>query len=142
MSFSKCPECGETNHHEVSGLRDFSCGFRAFYETRAAKCSRQSRKQGPSPSPDQVMGYEAARYRLALLDAALVADTIATDIDADMAGDRRAAAYSGRCRDLARQLRAFAGHAQAAGATFDDLAGNPPKSGFALMTLFRKARGR
>lgn len=49
---------------------------------------------------------EVARYRLAFLDAAHAAETIASD----MAQEGHDTLYAERCRELAQQMREFAGH--------------------------------
>lgn len=133
MSFSSCPECGETNYYENSySVRHFDCGFKGQWDTRTARCGgKRKRVAGPPASDDA-----AARYRLALLDAAQVADTIA----ADMVGSDQSPDYVSRLHQLSSQMRAFAGHT--APASFEDL--SQPKAakrtGTALMAIFRKRR--
>ena len=39
MSFSSCPECGETNFYENTySVRHFDCGFKGQWSTRTARC--------------------------------------------------------------------------------------------------------
>ena len=139
--FSQCPECGETNHHQrgMYGNRYVECGFQSDHiGNRTAKCDRKRKgtsnaQKRQQPLPDD----SAARYRLALLDAAQVVDTVA----ADMHAAAQSREFVNRLRELATQMRSFAGHS--AGATFDDLSARtqkPPSS--ALMTILRRATGR
>lgn len=122
MSFNKCPECGETNYQERNFVRAFDCGFSGEFDRRAQRCDRTT-----SSRLD-----EENKYRLALLDAAQVAETIGTDMKADGIPPE----YAQRCIDLSRQLREFAGHTIAA-RTFDDLR-QSRGVGNALVGLFRK----
>ncbi|MBA2124700.1 hypothetical protein DLM45_00450 [Hyphomicrobium methylovorum] len=102
MQFQTCPECGETNYEEdLDSLRTFDCGFMGEFERRVSRCDSHERK-----AKEVTIPAEVARYRLALLDAAQSADTIA----ADMSASDIDPIYVERCRDLARQMRAFAGH--------------------------------
>ena len=133
MSFSSCPECGETNYYENSySVRQFDCGFKGQWETRTARCGGKRKRVTGSPAIDDA----AARYRLALLDAAQMADTIA----ADMVGADQSPDFVSRLRQLSSQMRIFAGHS--APASFEDL--SRPKTarrtGTALMAIIRKAR--
>lgn len=133
MSFSSCPECGETNYYENSySVRHFDCGFKGQWDTRTARCNGKRKRVTASPAIDDA----AARYRLALLDAAQVADTIV----ADMVGADQSPDFVNRLHQLSSQMRAFAGHT--APASFEDL--SQPKSanraGAALMAIIRKAR--
>jgi hypothetical protein len=101
MAFEKCPECGETNYQEQYSHRTFDCGFVGFGSTRSNRCGRPKKKL---PAVD--IPAEVSRYRLALLDAAQVADSIA----ADMMADGQSAEFARRCSELAKQMREFAGH--------------------------------
>lgn len=81
---------------------------------------------------------EAARYRLAPLDAAQIADTIGMD----MTSAGNAGEFADRCHQLALQMRAFAGHTTY-GSNFDDLSARSSRSrmrGTALMAFVRKVR--
>ncbi len=100
MAFSKCPECGETNYEEdTDGLRIFDCGFESEEERRVSRCDN------PDPRVQEIPA-EIARYRLALFDCAQAAETIGNDMQAKgVAGE-----FTERCRDLARQMRDFAGN--------------------------------
>lgn len=131
MSFSSCPECGETNFYENSySVRHFDCGFKGQWSTRTARCGGKRNPATPSPAIDDA----AARYRLALLDAAQVADTIA----ADMTGADQSSDFVKRLHQLSMQMRAFAGHS--APTSFYDL--SRPKShgrtSTTLMAIIRK----
>lgn len=133
MSFSSCPECGDTNFYENSySVRTFDCGFKGQFGTRTARCGGKRKRVIEAPAMDDA----AARYRLALLDAAQVADTIA----ADMVNADESPEFIGRLRQLSSQMRIFAGHA--APASFEDLSRPKPhrRTGTALMTIIRKAR--
>ena len=133
MSFSTCPECGETNFYENSySARHFDCGFKGQWSTRTARCGgKRNRVAGP-PAIDDA----AARYRLALLDAAQVADTIA----ADMVTAQQSPDFVSRLRQLSSQMRTFAGHT--APASFEDLAQSRTSrsAGTALMAIIRRAK--
>ena len=102
MVFAKCPECGETNHYESLSTRIFDCGFRSSYDARTSPCRAKNRRAAAAVS----IPVEVGRYRLALLDAAQVAETIA----ADMTAEGQDSEFVERCADLARQMREFAGH--------------------------------
>lgn len=133
MSFSSCPECGETNFYENSySVRHFDCGFKGQWSTRTARCGGKRKRVTTAPVIDDA----AARYRLALLDAAQVADTIAIDmVGADQSPD-----FVDRLRQLSSQMRAFAGHT--APTSFEDLT-QPQASrrtGTALMAIIRRAK--
>ena len=102
MPFEKCPECGETNYQENTlNYRAFDCGFEGYLGRRHNRC------EGTKKKPTISIPAEVARYRLAFLDATQVADAIAADMAAD--GNENNA-FAGRCRELARQMREFAGH--------------------------------
>lgn len=135
MSFSKCPECSETNFFESGySVRNFDCGFKGQWDTRTARCGGKVRRPTAAPT----ISDEAARYRLALLDAAQVADTIGMDMTSTGNGGD----FAGRCHQLALQMRAFAGHTIQSG-SFDELSPHASKSrrpGTALMAIVRKVR--
>ena len=135
MSFSKCPECGETNFYEGSySVRNFDCGFKGQWDTRTARCDGRVRRPAAAP----VISDEAARYRLALLDAAQVADTIGIDMTSCGNGGE----FADRCHQLALQMRAFAGHTTV-GEKFDDLSarsGRWRKSGASFLAIVNKVR--
>lgn len=102
MAFEKCPECGETNYEEdYSNYRSFDCGFVGVGSRRSNRCENPEKKIAPIDIPAEV-----SRYRLAFLDAAQVADNIA----GDMIAEGQSAEFSTRCRELAKQMREFAGH--------------------------------
>ena len=124
MAFERCPECGETNYEEEYSHRTFDCGFVGLHSTRSSRCDNPKKKIRPVDIPAEV-----SRYRLAFLDAAQVADSIA----ADMMTDGQPAEFSARCRELAKQMREFAGHG-----THDAGASNfaPQRTG--LMSIFRR----
>ena len=133
MSFSKCPECGETNYYESGySVRNFDCGFKGQWETRTARCGGKVHRAAAAIT----ISDEAARYRLALLDAAQVTDTIA----ADMVVAGQSTDYVDRLRQLARQIRAFAGHVSPA--SFEDLSQpmNSRPTGTSLMTAIFSLR--
>ena len=104
MDFDSCPECGETNYEEdVYSERYFDCDFQSKGNKRTARCGNPRRDRSDR-RPD--IPAEVNRYRLALLDAAHAAETIATDMDAEQA-DRR---YIEQITHLANQMRELAGH--------------------------------
>ena len=116
MPFEKCPICGETNFEEdVVQERSFECGFSSLKDRRTSQCQTPKEDRNPSTSRPAATNDEAARYRLALLDAAQVADVLA----ADMSTAGQDARFVDRCRELARQIRAFAGHTSDAGSFAD-----------------------
>ena len=127
MPFEKCPECGDTNYAEEDyKYRKFDCGFVGFYEDRKKRCGNP---KGSAPA----IPAEVARYRLALLDAAQAAETISNDMIANgVAPD-----YAGRCRELARQMRAFAGHTAEFGT-----AGKGGTPAGKVLSIFRKPWSR
>ena len=125
MAFTKCPECGETNHAEHSSFRTFDCGFQGWYDTRNKRCGNP---KGRAPAVS--IPAEVARYRLALLDAAQAAETIGHD----MTEDGNSPEFAGRCRELARQMRAFAGHTADFGSSGRSGGGTGK-----LLSIFRKA---
>ncbi len=134
MSFSSCPECGETNYYETSysNVRHFDCGFKGQFGTRTARCGGKRKRSAETP----VIEDSSARYRLALLDAAQVADTIAAEmVQADQSPE-----FVSRIRQLSTQMRAFAGHTNAA--TFEGLSrsNTTRRTGTALMAIFRRAK--
>ena len=99
MAYEKCPECGDTNYEEdADGDRTFDCGFMSNDDQRTSRCDN------PDPSVPDVPA-EIARYRLALFDCAQAADAIGNDMRAKGV----AAEFAERCRELARQMREFAG---------------------------------
>jgi hypothetical protein len=130
MTFSKCPECGETNYYENSySVRNFDCGFKGQWDTRNARCGGKVRRTSAAPT----ISDEVARYRLALLDAAQVTDTIA----ADMSAADQTAEFIDRLRMLAAQMRAFAGHTTS-GSSFDDFSSGSKRqkgSGTGLLAI-------
>jgi hypothetical protein len=129
MAFEKCPECGETNYEEEYSYRTFDCGFVGFGSVRSSRCERPRRQTATIDVP-----VEVARYRLALLDAAQAADTIA----ADMTAESQSPAFAARCRELAAQMREFAGHT-AHGFSYSDM--TEPNFGprrTRLMSVFRR----
>lgn len=131
--FTKCPECSETNYYDQNYTRYFDCGFQgsSYNNTRHHRCDGAKRKK-EAPALD----HEAARYRLALLDAAHAAEGIASDLRADEHPE-----YAERCAALARQMREFAGHTDLAGEetpTFRSKA----SPGRAIMAIFRRQRSR
>ncbi len=123
MAFSKCPECGETNYEENStSFRTFDCGFVGFYNDRDKRCGNPKGRAPAIPA-------EIARYRLALLDAAQAAETIGKDMKANGAAPE----FAGRCLELARQMREFAGHTAEFGG-----AGKGRKATAKVLSIFRK----
>lgn len=124
--YSKCPECGETNYQEYLATRSFDCGFKGCFDERRARCGRKDKRKA-----DDTAGATDNRYRLALLDAAQVVDVIASDMTRDGTGGT----YAERCRELARQMREFAGHSRDA-ASFNDVSAR--KSGSGLKALVRR----
>lgn len=107
MSFKNCPECGETNYYQVGYIRYFDCGFAGDkWDTRTARCAAFDDNPRPQAGQLPLISDEAACYRLALLDGAQAIDGLAADMEADeLSGN-----YAQSCRELAQQLRAFAGH--------------------------------
>jgi hypothetical protein len=124
MTFEKCPECGETNYEEKYGHRTFDCGFVGLGYTRSIRCGNPRKKIASIDIPAEV-----SRYRLALLDAAQAAESIA----ADMMADNQSAEFAARCRELAKQMRNFAGHGQN---NFSSTSFRSPPTG--LMSIFRR----
>lgn len=123
MAFSKCPECGETNYAEDDCHgRKFDCGFKGFLDTREKRCGNPKGRAPAIPA-------EIARYRLALLDAAQAAETIGKDMNANGAAPE----FAGRCLELARQMREFAGHTAEFGS-----AGKGRKATAKVLSIFRK----
>ncbi len=113
-------------------VRHFDCGFKGQWGTRTARCGGKQKRVTAPPRIDDA----AARFRLALLDAAQVADTIAADmVNADQSPE-----YVGRLRQLSSQMRNFAGHS--APASFEDLSrpNTARRTSTALMSIIRKAR--
>jgi hypothetical protein len=102
MAFNKCPECGNTNFEEdSSNLRTFDCGFSGQWDRRVKRC------RNPRPHTRGCdIPAEVNRFRLALLDAAHAAETIA----ADLVETEDVEEFAERLQDLARQMRAAAGH--------------------------------
>lgn len=134
MSFEKCPECQETNFYEGDYKhRTFDCGFQSQYDTRTKPCRSNDRRAAGAGVPISIP-HEVARYRLALLDAAQAADAIA----ADMTAQGHENEFAERCRDLARQMREFAGHSGVGSPV--GFARQGKRAGTALMTIIRKAR--
>lgn len=136
MAFDRCPECGETNHSEDDdGERHFECGFSGYEDRRTELCSRKSSMPARSDAagPDD----SAARYRLALLDAAHVIDGIAGD--AQGAGGDLVA----RLGELTQQMRAFAGHDEprASFGHIKETEKNPPAGGL-IAFIKRATRGK
>jgi len=87
-------------------------------------------------APAVSIPHEVARYRLSLLDAAQSLDAMANDMDA-----RNVADFPARCRELARQMREFAGHTvDGAGSNQEFQGGKTAATGTALMRMLRKAR--
>ena len=134
MSFEICPECAETNYYLVGYTRCFDCGFQGFASRREQRCGRpgKSRRQAATETP---LDAGAVRYRLGLLDAAHVADMLATDMSLNGCGEE----YVNRCAELARQMRAFAGHTEAV-ATFDGAPGRRSWSGRRFLAVVRRVR--
>ena len=92
----------------------------------------QKQRQQPVSIPAEV-----ARYRLAFLDAAQVADTIAS---ARMA-EEQDNAFVDRCRELAKQMREFAGHGSNP-TDFNEQHKQPRTNGRALSRLLPKVWSR
>lgn len=132
----KCPECGETNYYEYGFTQAFDCGFkgRNCEDRREARCNAggKSAKRSPAAVP---VDAAAVRLRLALLDAAHVAETIANDMGRAGRDDD----YAARCRELARQMRAFAGHTDDTG-SFDDVRTDERPAQNRLIEFVRKAK--
>jgi hypothetical protein len=127
MSFDECPICGETNFEESnSGLRVFPCGFQGSGFRRVNRCHGLDE----SPRPEVSIPDSINRYRLAFLDAAHAADTIAGDMTSEnIPGD-----YARRCRELAQQMREFAGHTHGFG-----IGRKESGRGWAIMRYFRRS---
>lgn len=106
MSFSSCPECGETNYEEdYYSTRKFDCGFQGQNTRRASRCGgKKSRRV-----VERIVDDSASRYRMGLLDAAQLLDGITADIVAVRGSDE----HTERCRALAQQMRVLAGHQEA-----------------------------
>lgn len=138
MSFSKCPECGETNYYEQSYTRYFDCGFQAstLTTTREARCGSDDRKSNKRKRAEPTLSDEASRYRLALLDAAHAAEGIAADLRADALPE-----HAEKCAALARQMREFAGHTGVSGEETPTFRSRQ-SPGRAIMAIFRKQRWR
>ena len=96
--------------------------------------SPQKKKQATAAVPFS-KGDGASRYRLALLDAALVVETIAEDIT----GSGHSGHFARRCCELARQMREFAGYTTRA-RSFNDRGGQTQTSGTGLMAIVRSVR--
>jgi hypothetical protein len=134
MSFERCPECNETNWEESGSVRTFDCGFQGYWSTRHRRCSANGTKRLPKqPAKSAAINDEAARYRLALLDAAQAADGLASDMAAS--GQDQ---FASRCRELARQMRRFAGHD--ADADFQGFGGQRSTTG--LVAIVRRMWSR
>lgn len=134
MPFEKCPECGSTNFEEDDDEeRFFDCGFQSVGERRSARCDKPdpSHRKAAAPAADS----EAARYRLALLDAAQVVDVLGSDMTSAGQDPR----FVERCRELARQIKAFAGHTDAA-ASFDDRNGGHKAPDKGLATFMQRMK--
>jgi hypothetical protein len=128
MAFNECPECGETNYAEdLSNFRSFTCGFQAYPRRRFAVCKQPSAKR---IGVERIVNDTSSRYRLALLDAAQAADAVAADMEADGCE----VIYIERCRELARQMRDFAGH----GSGFEKGRDKAASKGSAIIAFFRK----
>ena len=132
MSFRKCPECGETNYYESGLSRYFDCGFqgRTYSDVREQRCGGARRKTSREASPE--LSDDAARYRLALLDAAHAADGIAADLIADGQSE-----HARRCAELAKQMRQFAGHTGISGDETPTFRSKPERG---LVAIFKKVR--
>jgi hypothetical protein len=123
-----CPECDATNYFEENDKQIFDCGFEGADDddVRVSRCAALDMDEASGVGP---VVDEGSKYRLGFLDAAHVADGIARDIDQSIVLEGLAQ----RCRDLAEQMRSFAGHGLSHVATsFDDLSGQatPPQGGF------------
>jgi hypothetical protein len=135
MSFERCPECQETNYSERIYTRSFACGFKSQFDERQALCGAQ--RQRPQKRTDTAtFNDEAARYRLALLDAAQATDLLATD----MAMGDQDKAYVARCRELARQMRTFAGHIGASARMDDAARASATASGNSALAFVHRMR--
>ncbi len=109
--WKKCPECGETNYYETFDSQYFDCGFQGYCDEdiREARCAAYDNSQDKLDHQQSgPVDSELAHLRLALLDAAQVADVIATD----MQNANHSEEYPDRCRELAQQMRMVAGHSQ------------------------------
>lgn len=136
--WKRCPECGETNYFESSYSQQFDCGFKgsSSWDTRERRCGGKA-KSSAAKAGVGALSDDVSRYRLALLDAARVADMIASDIDRGGAPQE----HAGRVRELAEQMRAFAGHSADAGSkNFEDFAGRTGRAGSALSRWVRRTR--
>lgn len=130
MAFwDSCPICGEENYSENDTHQYFTCGFvgSCTDDVRYLRCGGGHGPVVPSAETANTTKAQAdSHYRLALLDAALVADGIAAEIEAQSGANE----HSGRCRALSAQMRAFAGHApDGRRASFTDFTEGAEKTG-------------
>ncbi len=131
--FDKYPVCGVKNFEELAGYRTFDCEFEgSTLGKREARCNAKPARSGLGNHDG-----DAARYRLALLDAAQVVDQLADD----MAEAGQDAEFIERNRDLARQIRALAGHAEPARAGAASKAKRNSTEPSALLGRFKGLKG-
>lgn len=136
MAFSTCPECGESNYEEddYSGIRSFDCGFESENDRRHSRCESKTRRRPNRPSVEPSDG--ASRYRLALLDAAQVAEILAND----MAAEGASTEHVSRCRELALQMRGFAGHSGTGPVSFQDFTDVNTGSTSRVLAIIRRVK--
>lgn len=142
--WSECPICGNKNYYEDDGIQYFDCSFagEADDDVRVQPCGATASAGAPGDAAegntDAGAPGDVRLYRLAFLDAARVADDIAASMAADAASQEQAQ----RCRTLAEQMRAFAGHDPAASQDFDDLSAGQGRGGANVTDWVRRFNTR
>jgi hypothetical protein len=133
----QCPECGETNYYETGGSQRFDCGFKgcSYQNVRERRCGGKKRAAA-FPAHADTVSDDTSRYRLALLDAARVADLLASDLASGTPPEAGAA----RIRALAEQMRQFAGHGDTTRREFQDFSESKPPSRRALARLISRVK--
>lgn len=132
--WSECPICGEKNYYEYDGAQHFDCGFAGSVDqdTRVERCSARDLEPDADAADEgavPVADADISDYRLAFLDAARVVESIA----AEFAGGQGTGETASRCRDLAQQMRAFAGHGEAGTTEFSELTEGQGRKGTTII---------